>query len=151
LVRINKHHAEEMHGITIPQDMEALTWLIKYVGAIVTRCKKREDEFTSYERLKSKPYRRELLLWGEKVMYLPAGNGKSRGEDRFKPGIFLCIEDGSDELDIGTLDGVVKLRSIKRLLQKNAETQFSSKPSEQLHGDQSHHCLGSKMYPRIPT
>ena len=48
-------------------------------------------------------------------MYLLAGKQPSRLVDRWLEGLFLGVQDKSDEVLIGTRDGVVKARTVKRL------------------------------------
>ena len=48
-------------------------------------------------------------------MYLRAGKPRSRLEDRWFEGLFLGVQDKSDEVLIGRRDGVVKARTVKRL------------------------------------
>ena len=48
-------------------------------------------------------------------MYLKAGKPASRLGDRWFEGLFLGVQDRSDEVLIGTRDGVVKARAVRRL------------------------------------
>ena len=48
-------------------------------------------------------------------MYLEAGKLKSQLTDRWREGIFLGVQDRSDEVLVGTREGVFKARTLKRL------------------------------------
>ena len=115
LVRTLKLAAEILHNTTIPKDHPMLTWAVSFAGAALSRFAKGPDGFTAWYRLKQKPYRKALPMWSEKVLYLPAGKRKSKITDKWLPGVFLGVIDRSDELQMGTPDGVVKARSYKRL------------------------------------
>ena len=54
-------------------------------------------------------------MFGEKILYQPAGKMPSRLDPRFIPGIFFGVVEGSEEVLVGTGQGVVKARSFKRL------------------------------------
>ena len=115
LVRILKHSAEVLHNVQIPKDHPMLTWAVSYAAAALSRFAKGPDGFTAWYRLKQKPYRKALPWWSEKLLYLPAGKRTSRIRDKWLPGVFLGVIDRSDELMIGTTEGVIKARSWKRL------------------------------------
>jgi hypothetical protein len=56
-----------------------------------------------------------LPPFGEKVLYLEAGKLKSQLQDRWHEGIFLGVQDRSDEVLVGTREGVFKARTLRRL------------------------------------
>ena len=55
-----------------------------------------------------------LPPFAEKVMCLKAGEPWSRLEDRWMGGLFLGVQDNSDEVETGTRDGVIKARRVCR-------------------------------------
>ena len=48
-------------------------------------------------------------------MYLKAGKNGSKLDDRWNSGLFLGVQDRSDEVVVGTESGVFKARTVKRL------------------------------------
>ena len=124
-VRVLKHAAEELHNLKIDNTHPCLPWIVRYAAASRNRFHKSADGFTPWFRLKNKPYRRQLPSWGEKVLFLPAGKRSSRLADKFLPGIFYGVEDKSDEIYIGTPDGVVRACTFKRLdIQQRSDAEF---------------------------
>ncbi len=69
----------------------------------------------AFELRKGRCYRRRLPPFGEKAMYLEAGKLRSQLQDRWHEGIFLGVQDRSDEVLVGTREGVVKARTLRRL------------------------------------
>ena len=51
----------------------------------------------------------------ERVLYLPAGKRQSKWHDRWLEGLFLGVCDDSDEVLVGTPEGVFRVRSFRRL------------------------------------
>ena len=48
-----------------------LSWLSRHAGNILTRFRVGHDGGTAWELLRGKPYRRQLILFGEKVHLMP--------------------------------------------------------------------------------
>ena len=92
-----------------------LPWLVRDAASMISRTRRGVVGRTAFELRRGKPYKRQLLPFGDKVMYLAAGKLKSKLSDRWCEGLFLGVQDRSDEVVIGTGDGVVKARTIKRL------------------------------------
>ena len=56
-------------------------------------------------------------LFGEKILYMPlkiSTKPVPKMEERFREGIFLGMRMRSDEIIVGTADGVIKARTIRR-------------------------------------
>ena len=82
---------------------------------MISRDRKGTDGRTAWELRHGRPYRRELAMFGERILYQPSGKRPSRLDPRFTPGIFFGVVEGSEEILVGTDQGVVKARSFKRL------------------------------------
>ena len=115
VIRSLRFSLEDLHGIEISHSSAILPWLVRHAGSMISRGRRGIDGRTAFELRRGKPYRRKLPPFGEKVMWLKAGKPKSRLEDRWKEGLFLGVQDRSDEVVVGTRDGVFKARSVKRL------------------------------------
>ena len=71
---------------------------------------------TPYYRRWRREYKRRLPSWSEKVTYqISKEKKKSTAERKHAEGIFLGLVDRSDEILVGTPEGVVKSRCIGRL------------------------------------
>ena len=106
---------DELHGIKLDVQSPVLPWMVRHAGSMMSRARRGRDGRTAFELRKGRPYRRRLPAFGEKVMYLKAGKQKSRLEDRWLEGLFLGVQDRSDEVVVGTRDGVYKARTVRRL------------------------------------
>ena len=74
-----------------------------------------EDGRTGYHNWKGKPFNKECVEFGECVMYMKQGiKGKDKFETRWSEGVWLGIADRTNEVIVGTSEGVIKARDIKR-------------------------------------
>ena len=56
-----------------------------------------------------------MAEFGKNIWYMEAGTkGKHKFDTRWKEGIWLGIRDESGEVIIGTSDGIIKCRSVRR-------------------------------------
>ena len=80
----------------------------------MTRLQVKDNGSTPYEYLKGREYRSELAEIGENIHWKlpPTHHGKL--EDRWRAGVFLGRRDLSDEILVGTPQGVETARSMRR-------------------------------------
>ena len=84
-----------------------MTWMVEYAASLLRRCLVTSDGRTPYEKIKGRASRRPVAVFGEKVWYKPS-HGRSKTLDYvFEEGIFLGVQDRSDEALIGVPHGVV--------------------------------------------
>ena len=77
---------EKRIGARISADRAVVTWMVEYVGAMITRFKIGEDGLTPYERLKGRIFRKPVVDFGEFVMaevHRTTGGKLGKLEDRF--------------------------------------------------------------------
>lgn len=121
LIRTLRHAVENTYGTKVPVDHPVMVWMAPHAAAIINRTKKGTDGKTAWELRKGRPYRKALVPFAEKVLFLPAGKrNQSRAVAKFQMGIFLGLQDNSDEMVVGTPKGVVKARTVKRLSTETA-------------------------------
>ena len=113
MVRTLRYSVEELHGVRVGTSRQILPWLVRYAGAIHSRAQRDENGRTAYELWKGKPYRRQLARFSENILYLPSGKLQSRLHDRWMEGLYYGLQDASDEILVGTQEGVMKARSFK--------------------------------------
>ena len=94
LARTLKHHVEEMHGITLPPDHVSMPWLLQHVGAIISRAQRGADGKTPWERLKGRPYRKQLPCFGDKLLYSQQANDRAGTNRNFMMLSFLASSTG---------------------------------------------------------
>ena len=74
-----------------------------------------KDGETAYERWKGNKFKRGVAEFGECVDYLKQrSKGKDKADIRWGHGIWLGVKETSGEHIIGTGEGVVKARDIRR-------------------------------------
>ena len=115
MARTIKFATEELHDTKVSQSHPCLPWLVRHSAAMINIGQRGPDGRTAYERQRGKPFRSQIPSFSEKVLWLPAGKRKSTLDIKWQVGIYLGIVRRSDESFIGTPDGVVKARSVKRL------------------------------------
>lgn len=117
IVRTQKLALEKNYGVDLSWDHAVLPWLIGYSGTALSLFEVGSDGCTAYERVKGKTYRRELPSFGASVCYLPADRKRghlNKVQAKWLSGIYLGPMVASGELFVGTKDGVLKARSVKR-------------------------------------
>ena len=116
MVRTIVHSIEAKTGEEVNPRDAIMTWIVKHAAVVRTRFKVGQDGKTPYERIKGKKSSRPLVHIGEKVMYMPLKPGRLGGmHSRFFYGVFLGINERTDEVCIGTEGGVIKAQTMRRL------------------------------------
>ena len=76
-----------------------------------------KDGHTAFRNITGKSFKRPVANFREKVLYMPLKTERlkmDKVEPKMKEGLWLCIRHRSDEAIIGTADGVVKARTMRR-------------------------------------
>lgn len=115
LCRTLRHSVEELHNIVLGPQHPCLPFVVKYAGVLLTHGFVGKDGRTPYERMRGNRWRKSLPAFGEAVMWLLAGEKRSRLVNRWGDGIFFGLLEEGPELLAGTEPGVLKARSVKRL------------------------------------
>ena len=120
MTRTIKIGLERRMNRKLPTEHPVMKWLVSHAGDTVTRFQVGTDGKTAYERLVGKKYKGEVVEFGAKVLHrLPGVTkptlqvGKLAG--RWETGVWLGNRWGSGEHIIGTAEGIVRSRAIKRL------------------------------------
>ncbi|MDA8583876.1 reverse transcriptase domain-containing protein, partial [bacterium] len=96
-----------------------LTWLIEYVGMIISRYAVGGDGRTPYERIKRKKCSMPICEFGERVLFMPSAPKSKRDvrslDPRYKYGVWLGIAGRSSEARIGTPDRLYRSTSVRRV------------------------------------
>ncbi|CAK0857324.1 unnamed protein product [Prorocentrum cordatum] len=134
LVRTHRGALEILQGIKVEHESALVPWLVLWAAYVYNRFSRDVNGKTPYEKTKGKPFRRELLPFGERIHWLPADKSKKRGdaqgmnklENKWRTGHFLGVQEGSDEAFVSDENGgVYRARSMKRLpevMRKSPET-----------------------------
>ena len=89
--------------------------IVDHAGYLYSRYQVGADGRTAYERWKGKRTKRPICEFAEKVLYLPLKGARGGKLDaKFHYGIFFGVIGVTGEVIIGTHNGTVKARTIKR-------------------------------------
>ncbi len=119
LFRTLKLCLEERIDKFIPVDHPVLAWLMQHTCLLLNACVRGDDGLTAWARVRGRPFRQQLLGFGEAVLYKfpvkgpkhqPNGNmGTTGGES-----IFVGYDRQSNTFMVETEGGPVKARSVTR-------------------------------------
>ena len=103
--------------MVLKDDHPSMAWIPEYAGFLLSRFQVAADGKITHERLKGKSYRRALVDFGERFMFMPTAHGGrlNKLEPKLDFGLFCGTRPRSDEASIMTLDGVKKARTFRRL------------------------------------
>ena len=109
---------EENYGASIPLDHPIMGWLCLHAGFCHNRFQIGHDGHTPYRRNKGKDFDKALLEFGEcvhyKIVNLQDPDSIHKYDARWSMGIFLGLRPRSNEIYVGTPDGVQRCRTIHR-------------------------------------
>ena len=102
----------------IPINHQVVPWLVRHSGFCLSRFLIGHDGQSPYQRIRGRPFKSEILEFGEAVHYKKPKNtigpGLNKWDSRWGVGIFLGIRTVSGEQYVGTSDGTFKVRTVKR-------------------------------------
>ena len=102
-------------------DAPLMAWLVRISAEFLSKYSRGDDGKSPYARIRGEPSKVPLVPFGEKVLYLPMEIEKrSNGMPAKKPGIWLGINERTEENLIGTTNGVIKCRTVTRLSETDA-------------------------------
>ena len=114
-VRTLRDAWESRYGCRMQEDNHAVPWMVRHAGNLLSRGLKGQDGKTPYCRIKGHECRREQAEFGECVHYLkPDSTGMHKADPRWDTGVWLGMRDRTGEYLIGTENGVIKVRTIRR-------------------------------------
>ena len=116
-VRVMKSALEERMKCEVPSRHPILAFLVEHAGKLMSRYQVGRDGRTAYELHAGKPYRRQLVEFGERVYFMPIRPGGARQaklDPKWQDATFIGIRDRSDEMLIMTTSGVYKTRNVRR-------------------------------------
>lgn len=115
--RTLKCHVEVETGIGIDKLEGLMTWLVRWSGELITRYHTGKDKKTAYERMRGKTCNKPIAQFAESVLYMPLDSPNTDDDkicDKLRDGTWLGTNERTEEHYIGTNNGVVKCRTIKR-------------------------------------
>lgn len=70
-IRALRHHAEHKTGVRIFGQSPVMVWLSCWAAALISKYSRGDDGKSPHERIRGEPSRMPLVLFGEKVLFLP--------------------------------------------------------------------------------
>ena len=119
-LRTLKFALEKRMKKVINSEHPAFAWLIEWAATILNRYVKGASGQTPYKMITGKETRRPIAEFGERVLYMKLHNAtvlKGKMEERYHQGIWLGLRQKSDEAIIATDRGVVKVKSVRRVIE----------------------------------
>ena len=114
-VRTNREAIKAKYQQEIEGTHPVMPWLIRHSAAQLNRYKVGNDGKTAHERMRGRKFKNATVEMAECVWYLDVGTeGIDKLETRWESGIWLGVRDESGEMIIGTKEGVIKVRTIRR-------------------------------------
>ena len=116
-IRVLKDSVERKMQLVIKDDHPVMAWIPQHAGFLLSRFQVAADGKTAHERLKGKAYRREMVDFAERVVFMPVvlGGKMNKLESKWEPGRFIGVRPKSNEALVMTERGVLKARTMRRL------------------------------------
>ena len=115
--RALRHQLEQGLKERNPDEAPIMAWMVRWAAELISKYSPGDDGRTPYERIRPESCAVQCVPFGEAVMYLPLKTAaSSKGESAKKLGIWLGTIERTEEVIIGICRGVVKCRSVSRLI-----------------------------------
>ena len=93
-----------------------MAWMARWAAELLSKYAPGDDGRIPYERIRKESCQVPLVPFGETVMFLPMKTAtSSKGEPARRAGVWLGIIERTEEVIIGTREGVTKCRIVCRL------------------------------------
>ena len=116
-IRTLKDATEAEIGTKINTGHPLFPWLVEWAADLVTRYTMNEAGRTAIQEIRGSRSSRPIAKFGEKIFCMPlkiSTKPVPKMQERFHEGIFLGMRMRLDEIIVGTADGVIKARTIRR-------------------------------------
>ena len=119
-----RYQTEASYGITLHTSHNLWPWLVRWCSFIRSRFSVKGNQRTAYQDAFDTAYTSQLVPFGETVLFkIPMSKARRshnravvpKGETAWRQGIFLGRSVTSNEYLLGTEDGTVTARSVRRL------------------------------------
>jgi len=118
MIRTLKIAVETRIGEELESSSVLLAWLAEHAAVVYNRCAVMADGRSPWQRAYGKASTMPLLPFGEKVLYKPlkkTGDHKNSLQAKFNFAFYLGSRSRSGEHFVGTSEGVVRCRDVRRL------------------------------------
>ena len=119
-IRTLRHQLENNIKQRVPYDAPVMAWLVRWVAELLSKYAVGDDGKTPYERIHREDCVIPLVPFGETVMYVPLKTvHRNKGIPAKKAGVWLGVNERTEEMLIGTEFGVIKCRTVDRFNEKD--------------------------------
>ena len=116
--RVLRASLEAKLGAKVPGSHPVTCWLIEHAAELLNKYQKGEDGRSAYQRLRGKPWTRDMVEFGEKVhfrMNQKAWPREYKLEARWGEGFWMGVKWRTGEQWIATTEGICKTSAIRRV------------------------------------
>ena len=115
-IRTLRHHVESKAGVKLPDQSPVMAWLVRWSAELLSKYSRGDDGKSPCERIRGETSKVPLVSFGEKIFYLPMKIVKrQKGGAAKLPGIWLGVNERTEETLVGTERGIIKCRTVSRL------------------------------------
>ena len=114
--RALRHSVEQGIGEKIPDEAPIMAWLVRWSAELLSKYSSGDDGKSPYERIRGQQCRTPLVPFGELILFLPMKTiHRNKGDPAKLLGIWLGINERTEEVLVGTMEGVIKCRTNSRM------------------------------------
>ena len=114
-IRALRLDVEERFGSIVGVTHHCVPWLVRHATWLLNRFQRRQNGATAFENLKRVSNKKPLMQFGERCQWLEAERITHKYDPRWGTGVWLRRHSASDAHLIGTLGGVIQIRTVRRL------------------------------------
>ena len=120
-IRTLRHHVEQHAKMKISEQSPLMAWLVRWSAELFSKYTRGDDGKSPYERIRGEPSGVPLVPFGEKVLYILMKIVKrQKGETAKRQGIWLGVNERTEENLVGAEKGVIKCRTVSRTCSEDA-------------------------------
>ena len=119
--RTLKFHTEGETGKFLPISCPAVTWLVQWAANSMNLFKIQDHGVTAHEAIGGRVCKTPLCPFGEHIQWKRAIDGvnPTKAESEWFDGIFLGVRPVSGESIVGSADGIVYCRTVRRVIDED--------------------------------
>ena len=92
-----------------------MLWMIRHAAWLINRYLVHSDGLTSYQRRWERDYKHAICEFGETVFHRVPAKQLVKGDLALHKNIWLGVDDSNGESFVGTTEGVIRARTIRRI------------------------------------
>ena len=151
-VRVFKDHLEAKIRAKIHGTAAIMLWAIRWAAMVTSRYLVGKDGRTAQERKRGRRCKMPLATFGEVVWYRPIEKYKDRNnmDSKWEKGVWLGTARESNEIVIGTKEGVTRCYATKRMIEEDRWDADEIKNMKGIPQQPNPHKVGLHIPTRMP-